>query len=184
MGHHKKSKYYRKDLEERAKLPEVKVRARIAHVQNGQVCLRDIELLDHYNYFGDQIDFKEHMWVPAKPFDDVINNHPEEDIVDFVGIIYQYKNKKGETNYSIKKIQNVKRPQDVLAEVILVGAGLQTTEDAVARILEKPTEFERCQDVYNEIVEGLSENAEKLFVFVHKLHQFNLAHDRTNYKSN
>ena len=180
MGKLIKNKHYREDLANRANLPNVKVRARIEHVQNEQVCLKDIELLDHYDYFGDKIDFKDHMWVPAKPFQEIIANGYDAKIIDFVGTVYRYSNKKGETNYSLKNIKHVRFLTEVMTEMFLIGAGMQPTKEAVDWLMQTRNS-QQYQDRFDNIINQLSDDAKVLFLLIFRLAQFNFAFDAQNF---
>lgn len=105
----RKSPHFRENLKRWAEygMP-VKIRAHIDEIKYdlNLACLNDVLILD-CDYLNEFIDgIETHVWVPFIEIKKV--GIWENDVVEFYANTYEYENSKGEFNYGLKNIRNVK----------------------------------------------------------------------------
>lgn len=105
----KKSPHFRENLKRWAEyeLP-VCIRAHIDEIkkESNLACLNDVHIMD-CDYFGEFIDsFETHVWVPFEEIQKA--GIWVDDVVEFYADTYEYENSKGELNYGLKNLRDVK----------------------------------------------------------------------------
>lgn len=105
----KRSPHFRDNLKRWAEYSEqVRIRAHVDEVNEelNTACLNNVQILD-CDYFDEFIDGEEtHVWVPFEEIQRVGIWH--HDIVEFYANTYEYENSKGEWNYGLKNLKNIK----------------------------------------------------------------------------